>query len=75
MRAQNCSELSDDVVAELDMPCFYLRNQATIALFKIDPQTAEPKADLVPSLALAKLMKERSSNLNYTVQNIYEEED
>lgn len=26
MRAQNCSELSEDVVAELEMPCFYLRN-------------------------------------------------
>jgi len=51
----------------LEMPCFYVRNQAMVALFKIDSQTRVPKAELVPSLNLSKLLKDRATNLNFTV--------
>ena len=57
------------------MPCFYIRNQASIALFKIDPVSRSPIAELVPSLNLAKLIKETLSANCYTVQNIYEDDD
>ena len=60
--------------SELDMPCFYLRNQATIALFRMDGTTGEPLAEVVPSLPLSKLIKDKSS-LRYSVQNIYDEEE
>ena len=56
------------------MPCFYLRNQATIALFRMDGTTGEPLAEVVPSLPLSKLIKDKSS-LRYSVQNIYDEEE
>ena len=56
------------------MPCFYLRNQASIALFKIDPVTRGPVAELVPSLNLSKHIKETLGANVYTVQNIYEDD-
>ena len=42
---------------DLDMPCFYLRNQALIALFKID-ESGSPVAELIPSLNMEKAIKE-----------------
>jgi len=39
---QECQKQPDNVLsdaADLAMPCFYLRNQANIALFKLDPGT------------------------------------
>ena len=62
------------MIDNLDMPCFYLRNQASIALFKIDSQTGVPVAELIPSLNLAKAIKEKS-NLSYSVINIFEEDE
>lgn len=59
---------------DLTMPCFYLRNQANIALFKLDPETGAPMAELLPSLNLLKILKEKA-NLNYTVEKIYEDDE
>ena len=62
------------MIDNLDMPCFYLRNQASIALFKIDGKTGVPVAELIPSLNLAKTIKAKS-NLSYSVVNIFEEDE
>jgi hypothetical protein len=55
------------------MPCFYLRNQANIALFKLDSETGAPIAELIPSPNLLKTLKEKA-NLNYSVEKIYEDD-
>ena len=47
----------EDMFDDLDMPCFYLRNQALIALFKID-ESGSPVAELIPSLNMEKAIKE-----------------
>lgn len=69
------TENNDDVDDDLEMPCFYVRNQASIALFKIDAATCQPVAELIPSLNLAKLIKESLGPSMYTVLNIYEDDD
>jgi len=51
-----CTDMFDD----LDMPCFYLRNQASIALFKID-ENGVPLAELIPSINMVKAIKESKS--------------
>ena len=56
------------------MPCFYLRNQASIALFKLDAKTGTPVAELIPSMAMTKTIKEKA-NLQFSVTNIYEEDE
>ena len=66
------TSLDDD---DLDMPCFYVRSKENIALFKIDPETRTPVAELIPSLNLAKLVKESMGPGVYTIQNIYDDEE
>ena len=46
---------------DLEMPCFYLRNQALIALFKID-ENGSPMVELIPSLNMEKVIKESKSH-------------
>lgn len=58
--ANRHSTIPDSTLDDLDMPCFYLRNQASIALFKIDSANGgTPVAELIPSLNLAKVIKEK----------------
>ena len=45
---------------DLEMPCFYLRNQSSIALFKID-ESGQPVAELIPSFNLIKVIKQSKS--------------
>ena len=59
---------------DLEMPCFYLRNESSIALFKIDAETHSPVAELIPSHNLEKLLKDALSANVYTVHKIYEED-
>lgn len=52
----SCADMFDD----LEMPCFYLRNQSSIALFKID-ESGQPVAELIPSFNLIKVIKQSKS--------------
>ena len=69
---QRDAKVEDD---DLEMPCFYLRNEASIALFKIDAETNAPVAELIPSHNLEKMIKETMSSNAYIVRKIYEDDD
>ena len=60
---------------DIEMPCFYLRNESSIALFKIDAETHSPIAELIPSHNLEKQIKDTLSANVYTVHKIYEDDN
>ena len=72
LSSQRDAKIDDD---DLEMPCFYLRNEASIALFRIDAETHAPIAELIPSHNLEKLIKESLGANVYTVQKIYEDDE
>ena len=60
---------------DIEMPCFYLRNESSIALFRIDSETQAPIAELIPSHNLEKLIKDTLGANVYTIHKIYEDEE
>jgi hypothetical protein len=76
--------------ADLEMPCFYLRGNNFIVLFKIVAETGLPKAEVIPSPNLLKLIKDSkfnpfilshtcstnlfAGNAQHSIRNVYEDE-